>query len=174
MTKIYTLTKQIHKTINLINKKYGLNIDIKSENHNVIYNTYVLNYATIDCPECYISDTGELMSLDSNYYIGFTLAEKWEFAIGEKQIREVLNDLKDFLGDDTEEYYDYQHYISETRACEYVNIDSILRITDKYVPQSEAEVLCHKWLDGLNPMFDNEAEKVLKELLETLNNLIKN
>jgi hypothetical protein len=33
-----------------------------------------------------------------------------------------------------------------------------------------AVYLCHRWLDGLNPLFDREPEKVLQELLEILKN----
>ena len=146
MNKMYETTEKIHEVIDLINEKYSLEIDIISDNNNVIYYTDIVVNTTINCSENYISDTGELMSLDSNNYIGFTLAEDWQFAIGEKQIKQILVGFKDLLGD-TKEY------------------------EDMIVAKSQAEVLCHKWLDGLNPMFESEPELVLTELLEMLENM---
>lgn len=36
-----------------------------------------------------------------------------------------------------------------------------------------ADLLCQKWLDGLNPLIDLEPETVLQELVEVLENLLK-
>jgi hypothetical protein len=42
-----------------------------------------------------------------------------------------------------------------------------------YTPLTRAEVLCERWLGGLNPLFDREPETVLTELLEVLEKLRK-
>ena len=145
---MYETTEKIHEVIDLINEKYSLEIDIISDNNNVIYYTDIVVNATINWSENYISDTGELMTVDRNSGIAFTLAEDWQFAIGEYQIKQILIGLNDLLGD-TKEY------------------------EDMILAKSQAEVLCHRWLDGLNPLFESEPELVLEVLLEILENLIK-
>jgi hypothetical protein len=35
------------------------------------------------------------------------------------------------------------------------------------LPKSQAEAICQKWLDGLIPLFDQEPEMVLQELVES-------
>jgi len=40
------------------------------------------------------------------------------------------------------------------------------------LPQSKAEALCKKWLDGLKPLFDREPGTVLEELINVLENQI--
>ena len=159
MTKLYTLTKKIHEAIEKINQKYGLEIDIKSDNDNVIYETDIAVNTTINCGECYISDTGELMSLDSNNYIGFTLAEDWQFTINGNEIKQILNALQDLLGENPE-YTEMEKHCTyeECSECGSVNINPEI--------YSYSIALCHKWLDGLNPMFESEPVKVLEELLE--------
>jgi hypothetical protein len=153
MTKIYETTKQIHKTIILVNRKYGLNIDIKSDNDFVIYATS-----------------------DSN--------QEWQSEINEKEIKIILNALKDYLGDNTEHAemdYGIKNLYKDGGYSKYTA--KVEDVAKKYTPDTLAGSFCHKWLDGLNPMFESEPEKVLEELLEVLknfgllevlNNLIKN
>jgi len=38
-------------------------------------------------------------------------------------------------------------------------------------PKTQAEALCAKYLDGLDPMFDQAPEKVLEELTEIIKNI---
>lgn len=181
MTNIYELTKKIHETIDLINAKYGLEIEIKSDNDTVIYETGMINAdgsaeinkAKIDYCECYISGTGELMRLSSNNFVAFTLAEDWQFEIGEYQIKQILNALKDLLGENPE-YEELENAIKNLYKDGGYDryVMCVTHIVNKYIPQSQAEALCQKWLDGLNPIFDSNPEMVLTELLEVLENLI--
>ena len=50
-----------------------------------------------------------------------------------------------------------------------------LKIEDKSYPLGThtSEILCNRWLDGLEPLFDREPETVLQELVEILENLMK-
>jgi hypothetical protein len=149
MTKIYTLTQQIHKTIDLINKKYGLEINIY----------YYLSYSSYK---------------DENDY---TVVESWRckdksvydsfFLIEEKQIKKILNALKDVLGENPK-YTEIEKHCTYEECSECGSVDTNPEI---YLYST---ALCHKWLDGLNPMFESEPEKVLEELLEVLQKLIKN
>jgi hypothetical protein len=179
MTNILKTTKQIHDTIDKINQKYGLEIDIESDN--VIYQTgkinvdgsAVINKAKIDYCECYISETGELMRLSSNNFVAFTLAKDWQYEIGEYQIKQILIALKDVLGEDDiskqlKVYAEKWLKIGGRNAGKHTEL-----LYERWysLPKTVAEALCKKWLDGLNPLFDSDREKVLEELLEILQNL---
>ena len=136
MTNILKTTKQIHDTIDKINQKYGLEIDIKSGS----------KYTT-------------------------------EWTITSNTIKQILNALKDMLGENPNikrrkdgfsgAYHNPQGFF----MAEIVHDDN--GEVDELNFAFLARDLCYKWLDGLNPLFDSEPEKVLEELLEVLENLIK-
>ena len=132
MTNILKTTRQIHETIDLINAKYGLNINIES---------------------------------------GSKIATEW--TISSNTIRQILIAFKDLLGENPK-FTELENAIKNLKDGHYNRyVMCVTHIVNGYIPQSKAEALCHKWLDGLNPLFDSEPELVLEELLEVLQNLIK-
>jgi len=72
------------------------------------------------------------------------------------QIRQILVGLQEVLGENP-----------EWREANNSFIESSVNILH-YFPQSQAQALCNKWIDGLNPLFDREPETVLIELLKIL------
>lgn len=189
MTKIYETTKRIHKLIEKINEKYGLNIVIDSNSVIYIDDNELIETAVGYC-ENYISDTGELMTIDARNYIATmiglsrefsiarhsiatTITAEWQFAIKAPQIRNILLSLSDTLG---ENYFNQETANEEAKQQNYF---SSAELSDAYERgyyscllnfhhKTIAEALCQKWLDGLNPLIDQEPEQVLSELLEVL------
>jgi hypothetical protein len=72
------------------------------------------------------------------------------------QIRQILLAFKDILGDNPE----YTKYSKSAQFHYFLTLQ-----------KNYAEALCHKWLDGLNPLFAREPETVLQELIQILKNL---
>jgi hypothetical protein len=85
-------------------------------------------------------------------------------AIQTPQIRQILLAFKEVLGANPE-YTKIQKTSSfeETYISAY-NFGFQYGIT----PDSQAEALCSRWLDGLEPMIEREPETVLSELLDIL------
>jgi hypothetical protein len=97
-----------------------------------------------------------------------------------KQIRQILVAFKDILGENPEiEIFEKAIKGNEVKISspayldtEWVKVFKIhnegLEIIKKMTPKSQAEVLCQKWLDGLEPLIETNPEQVLNELLEIL------
>ena len=156
MTNILKITRQIHDTIDKINEKYGLEINIY---HHLSYSSYKdeNDYTVVE----------SWRSKDKSVYDSF-------FPIEEKQIKQILIALNDMLGENPE-YEELENGIKnlyhDGGYDKYVF--KVEDIAMKYTPATLASSFCHRWLDGLNPLFESEPELVLEELLEVLENLIK-
>jgi hypothetical protein len=180
MSKKYELTKQIHEILTQINKKYGLNIEIKGE---YIYKEMLTKDKTVDDvylqhlhPD-FFSDVvveGKLMSWDSYKILPVIQAP---------QIKQILFGLKDVLGESDDwksaklemeedgDFGDLSNIIYDKSFFCVYNIkynESIIYGSTK----SQAEALCAKWIDGLTPLIESEPEKVLEELKETLTKML--
>lgn len=157
MIKIYETIKQIHKIIKKINEKYGLNINIDDysitpQGHYLYFNGY--SYYVL-------SDTMDIekhINNVKNGYIKFIQAP---------QIRIILKELEDLLGDNPDYVNFCKRYKRLCRNCSYDISDSCYNP----FPYLKSEALCAKWIDGLNPLIDREPERVLEELLEELNKI---
>jgi hypothetical protein len=152
MTKIYTLTKQINEILKQINTKYDLDIEIKSDNY-IFNNNIIRNHIGLENPYCCLIEA--------------------------PQIRQILVDLKDVLGENPRikkglfEYDGAYHYVNNAFFAEIVHNNNGFDYIDELNFADLSSDLCHKWLDGLTPMIDGEPERVLKELIELLKNLTK-
>lgn len=152
MTKIYDLTKQIHQLIEKINEKYGLIINIK-------YSGYV--------HDCLFPEPRLERYKEPVYY-----------QIKPHHIRHILLSLSDTLD---ENYFNQETANEEAKQQNYFSSAELSDAFERgyyscllnFHHKTIAEALCQKWLDGFNPMIDTDPEKVLSELLEVLENLIK-
>lgn len=157
MTKLFKLTKEIHEAIREGNVKNKWRIKIKGE--------------------LLIDRHGNkvLMGVDNLTIPNFLIP------LDTSQIRGILNGLQEILGE-TQEYQ--EDFPSRFKITEYLNVAGAAFISPlmsendwkeyfvSMIPKYKAQTLCQKWLDGLEPMFVREPEKVLEELLKTLKNLL--
>lgn len=144
MSKIYSLTQKIHSLIPQINQKYGLEIKIKSES-NYYYDTIAKgNPITHQIEIVYL----RCISLD-RIQLG---RKRFISQIQASQIRQILVVLERIL------------------AKPYIECDHRIIYEGKIIT---ADLLCQKWLDGINPLTELEPETVLQELVEVLENLLK-
>jgi len=160
MSKQYELTKQIHAILPLIAEKYGKEI--------VLTGDFV-----------WLKKDGQYKIHHKQYSAVLLMVEKEikikSLAIQAPQIRQILLALQDELGKNPEIHKKdvMLKQISETDFSDYrKGIEMGLATHAKNnLPWYYSEVLCHKWLDGLNPLFDSEPITVLTEFLEVLENL---
>lgn len=152
MSNLYNLTKQIYKLLPKINQKYGLKIEIESDfylHNNPKADSYKQVFYKTNLP-IYLETTKE------------QVIKKWMSPIIQAlQIRQILVGLQDVLGENPE----FVEALKRNEMSHY----------SLWVPEAEtqSEVFCQKWLDGLNPLFDREPETVLQELIDMLDNLLK-
>lgn len=117
-----------------------------------------------------------------------TIQNKQDYipAIEEPQIRQTLVGLQEVLGENPEYTEEQKHWerlmdgdpdedeesmlYEGTDNCPWCNIEYC---TANKHPKTQAEALCQRWLDGLNPLFDREPLTVLQEWEELLLNLLK-
>jgi len=152
MSNLYKLTQNLHKIIQEKAKKYGLELVIKSDK--IIYWD---NFP--EKPSDYhIGDSSMLVNAPDWFL------KKAVLLIQADQIRQILWVFRDVLGENpewtrVEKFYSYE-------LCDQCgNADENTKI------KSQAEALCHKWLDGLEPLFDREPETVLTELIQILESI---
>jgi hypothetical protein len=157
MSKLYELTKQIHEILPQVEQKY----EIKTNIH--LYSLAIFKNGAI------LPNHG----LNGSFLSYF----------GAPQILQILTDLQEILdknphwervSEEREELNPHYHYTSNSsygvwEAYQAGQLDMLLTFT----PKSTAEVLCNRWLDGLDPLFNRQPEMVLQELLNVLENLIK-
>jgi hypothetical protein len=100
-------------------------------------------------------------------------------AIQPSQIRQILIHLQDILGENPE--YNEIDWKKKGSSIEFtwdewntggLSTDYISFLGLKLPAKHQAEALCQKWLDGLNPMIDSNPEKVLGELNEIIKTLL--
>lgn len=99
--------------------------------------------------------------------------------IYEPQIRQILVGLQEVLGRNilfdrnlSSSSYDLLEYEAVCDLSEHPYAFDLKKALVE-PPHFQAEALCSRWLDGLTPLFDSEPEKVLQELVELLENLLK-
>lgn len=165
MSNLYTLTQKIHEILPQINQKYGLDLNLSYENSYFICNdgdNKIFSYRDVfDRIDAKIQTSKDFIP-----------------AIQTAQIRQILIGLKDVLGDNAdykEERYNWVKNRNDERFIADNHKDCVFIIDykiDKIYKKSQAEALCQRWLDGLEPLFDREPEKVLQELVEILENLL--
>lgn len=149
MSNIYSLTKNLHEIVQEKAKKFGKEIKIES-------NKYYVEHHKND----------EINGVEL-YYIPEA-----------PQIRQILIAFQDELGDNQVFLKFYKR-----AGVTYDISNNLLGVEDgngnwyemspeewglSPIPKSQAEALCHRWLDGLEPLFDRESETVLQELINVL------
>jgi hypothetical protein len=149
MPNLYQITKQLHETVQEKAKKHNLELEIESDkyygNHKITENIQLVS-----------SDLAYHLAIDNNFDHIFGVIQA-------DQIRQILVAFKDVLIDDKiKKNAEWFKDIKETDICPYCGFRII---------QNQAEDLCDRWLDGLNPLFDREPEKVLTELNKILSEL---
>lgn len=169
--KIYEITKKIHEELE------RLGVEIKNYYNLDLY--WIKEYKD---PSRYMKkkmiERGEDLFLyclvnkdeyNSAEYPYYYEEKESQKAILEPQIRQILVAVANKLGKD-KKHLKKVEYIKDMMLYD----DACNRSFDylmKNTYPTQAEALCHRWLDGLNPLFSKDPEKVLKELLETLKNL---
>ena len=176
MSNLYNLTKTLHTLVQEKAKKHGLELEIESDT--VIFMTDILNETKINYNENYISDTGELMTINrTGTCIAETISDDWQFKIQADQIRQILWVFRDVLGTNPKhEYYSQEFEAFKERQLEegddFDTKNAIClgryRVKKNFTPKSQAEALCQKWLGGLQPLVNSEPETVLTELINVL------
>ena len=157
MSNSYNLTQKIHELLPKINQKFGLKVEVIGnwQNH---------------------PQKGLFLATEKMEVMG---KENWQkfldeccLAIQADQIRQILVGLQEVLTKKTKFIkIDYQNAISASFEGDEINIK-----TSKYdiILESEAETLYKKWCYVFpTSLFDSEPEKVLTELVEILQNLLK-
>lgn len=195
MSNLYQLTKKITELLPKINQKYGLRIEVESD-----YNYYKLSKDSFRHKKGdiiiahsedidYLEDGGAILDIEGisryslitgdNYSLVYSVPEFVCPVIESPQIRQILIGLKDVLGDNADykkERYNWVKNKNDERFIADNKKDCVFVINykiDKIYKKSQAEALCQKWLDGLNPLFEREPKTVLQELIEILENLLK-
>jgi len=151
MTKLYELTKQTHELVKKLAKQENIKIKL--------------------IPTFFVDSDGS--EYDRPAEITSIIP-----AIKAPQIRQILQAFEGVLGENPEwqelnkqenDLNPHGSYVSWDVALDHGITQGLLF----YTPEFLSEFLCQKWLDGLNPMFNSKPEKVLTELNEILENLIK-
>jgi|GEM_PF-3758553 len=177
MIKKYQLTKQIQSIIPLITEKY--NKEIQIENYKVLYldikDKAKCKEATIGCYDQYVSDTGNLMTVEQGDR-ATTLSHDFVSKIEEPQIREILIALQEELGENPTYSLVYNMEINLLKHSKMSEANKKSDVQHRINPlfigfPTRSETFCNKWLDGLKPLFDTDPIAVLTELLEILTNL---
>ena len=167
---LYTITGELHEVIQAKAEKYGVEIThLATQSYYLILengHTPSWNYAT-DYKSDFKERYGHL---------------KGCFKLEDQNIRAILLAFKDVLGENPlytqeknkwlKEQKQYRGKIAYNSVCiTFRELDYLLEGYGEpfyRLKKSQAETLCSKWLDGLEPMFNRELETVLSELLEVL------
>lgn len=168
MPNLYTLTARIHKLLPQVNQKYGLEIEVESDfawfSKNGVYKIHhkqygllvLVNHENVKL-ECLAIQATQIRQILVGLQDVLGVNPEYIEECGKwREQREIINNIKDFMREKDE-------------FCKMYGIDAKLQTITK----SQAEALCQKWLDGLEPLFDREPETVLQELIEVLENLLK-
>jgi len=192
MSKLYKLIQKIHQNLEKVCEKYNLEkIEIESDyyfdfnysyeydkNFNPINHQLYSVYYFSKCYECgesnqvFYDETKKPKKHPKQN--GLPTTSKLYPAIDPPQIRQILQAFEGVLGDNPEYIKKFEEL---TDIANELGFDECPKCGTNIFHQTEeknySQALCQKWLDGLNPMFDSEPEKVLEELNEILENLIK-
>jgi hypothetical protein len=157
MNKIKDTTKKIHEAIDAINQKYGLQLEF--ENGSKYCSEWTISSDTI---RDILISLWDLNVLGENQKTISKIFKEYEISCGEDlfQVDSLQEDLPIIIDEIGSLIFGDTEWECPRSFQSY------------YESVHEAEMLCHKWLDGLCPMFDLNREKVLEELLEILNNFI--
>jgi hypothetical protein len=152
MSKQYQLTKQIHEILPKVEKKCKVKIKIESD-------------FMIDEFGCHHFCGGLTSQFKDQHWM--------TILIKAPQIRQILMALERVLGENPK-------FLSLEYQIESLVDDNgenrIARLLERQLGKTKymkAQALCQYWLDGLDPLFNQKPETVLKELLKILENLIK-
>lgn len=194
MSNLYERTQKIYELLPKINQKYGLEIKVESaKNYYKLSkdsfmhkkdDIIIAHSEDID----YIEDGGAILDIEGisryslitgdNYSLVYSVPEFVCPVLKLPQIRQILIGLKKVLGENPE--YKQDRWLLDNLNKRYENKElteysliACLKSSVEKTPKSQAEALCQKWLDGLEPLFDREPETVLQELIEILENLLK-
>lgn len=162
MSNLYQLTQNLHKIIQKKAKKYGLEIEIEK---NCEENWYEI-----------FDNNGKIIQRIGNVYLYEPINREPYFkrlcpAIQAPQIRQILVGLQEVLGENYQ--YKQEKWLLDNLNKRYENKElteysliACLETSVEKTPKYQAEALCQKWLDGLNPLIDREPILVLTELVK--------
>jgi hypothetical protein len=199
MSNLYTATANLHKAVQEKAKKLGLEIEIKSDIVYLYLSngSLIQCYNNFNEGE---DNYWNVLSTDGNEYQNYGPIDSTDTipAIQAPQICQILLAFQKVLGENPE-YRIYintaielqtnqnRHGSSEELYESTIDKDTLKHAIvkrhgeeDSVSPnelrlqrpvKTQAEALCAKYLDGLNPMFDREPEKVLEELTTIINNI---
>lgn len=191
MSNLYQLQAKIHKLLHKINKQYGLEIEIESDYTWHEYSGYVdskslTEYKKYNKKEYYHNINSDPLNCDLIADRSVIISPPLFLDISKTQIRQILIGLKDVLGENPEieknkillDKLEEEEKVVSVLGNEFDNYVAKENLNAHKVKihktvESQAEALCQRWLDGLEPLFDREPEKVLQELIEILENLLK-
>ncbi len=177
MSNTYQLTQQIHQQVHRIAEEKGIKFEI--ENYKYLYPKDKFSF----------KDQRTILDEDDNFYLSYRYNEEGysptPLIDSEKQIKQILVAVKNILGLNV----DWSVIKRDLKLLQFVSIStdfstfylnevnskvyafgkkSYLEGRIQALKESQAEALCQKWLDGLEPMFETNPDQVLGELLEIL------
>jgi len=162
---LYELHEQLHPLIQAKAEKFGLKIKLY-DIEDIYPNGEIHHWAegTLDDDITFLSEIDSVPAIQA------------------PQIRQILLAFREVLGENPlytqeknkwlKEQKQYRGKIAYNSVCiTFRELDYLLEGYGEpfyRLKKSQAETLCSKWLDGLEPMFNRELETVLSELLEVL------
>jgi len=156
MSNLYRITATLHTLAQEKAKKHGLELEIEPT-----------NLAGWKIPMCY-APNGEVWQMNCKNANKMFKTET-VLIFFEPQIRQILWVFRDVLGENPE--YTATNWTYGGVVDPNFQNEELWRAKLERFPKSQAEALCHKWLDGLNPLINSEPETVLTELITILESI---